>query len=121
MAAHNQLGQAGEDLAARYLEEKDYRICHRNWRAGRHELDIVAEKDQELVIVEVKSRSNDTFGEAYEAVDGKKMRSILLATDAYVKRFAIDLPVRFDIVTITGNSREHRIEHIENAFYPPLW
>lgn len=62
MAAHNELGKEGEDLAALHLMEKGYRIRHRNWRSGKKEIDIVAEKDGELVIVEVKTRGNENFG-----------------------------------------------------------
>ena len=51
MAAHNELGKEGEDEAVRYLETKGYRICHRNWRSGRKELDIVAEHQGELIVV----------------------------------------------------------------------
>ena len=49
MAAHNELGKEGEDEAVRYLEARGYRICHRNWRSGRKELDIVAEHQGELL------------------------------------------------------------------------
>ena len=58
MAKHNDLGKAGENAAAAYLEKEDYLIRHRNWRKGHFELDIVAAKDNELVVVEVKTRSN---------------------------------------------------------------
>ena len=50
MAEHNLLGQAGEDLAADFLLSKGYYIRHRNWRAGRHELDIIAVQDGTLVV-----------------------------------------------------------------------
>ena len=58
MAEHNELGKAGENAAVAYLEEHGYLIRHRNWRKGHFELDIVAAKENELVIVEVKTRSN---------------------------------------------------------------
>ncbi len=61
MAKHNDLGKAGENAAAAYLEQKDYLIRHRNWRKGHFELDIVAAKDNELIVVEVKTRSNTEF------------------------------------------------------------
>ena len=68
MAEHNVLGKAGEDAAVKYLEKHDYVIRHRNWRRGHLELDIVAAKDDMLVIVEVKTRSNTEVQEPYEAV-----------------------------------------------------
>ncbi len=121
MAAHNDFGSAGEQLAADFLQKKGYCIRHRNWRAGRNELDIVAEKNGELVVVEVKSRKDNTYGNPYEAIDGRKIRRIVSATDTYLKVFSLDLFVRFDIITVTGNDGNYNIEHIEDAFYPPLW
>lgn len=121
MASHNLLGQLGECLAADYLTAQGYTIRHRNWRAGRNELDIVAEKDGTLVVAEVKTRQTDAFGQPYEAVDERKVRSLVAATDAYLQEFGLDMDVRFDVIAIIGNGERHRIEHIENAFYPPLW
>ena len=69
MAKHNDLGKAGENAAAAYLEKEDYLIRHRNWRKGHFELDIVAAKDNELVVVEVKTRSNTEFTQPEDAVD----------------------------------------------------
>lgn len=120
MAEHNLLGKAGENLAADYLTANGYCIRHRNWRAGRHELDIVAEKDGTLVVVEVKSRRSDAYGSPDEAVDERKVRSIVAATDAYLQAFGMDVPVRFDVIAVVGSVTEHRIDHIEDAFYPPL-
>lgn len=121
MAGHNLLGHTGEDWAADYLADRGYTIRHRNWRAGRNELDIVAEKGGTLVVAEVKTRRSASFGEPYEAVDERKIRSIVAATDAYLQAFGLDVAVRFDIIAILGSEESHRIEHIENAFYPPLW
>ena len=121
MAAHNELGREGEEEAARFLTEKGYTILHRNWRAGRKELDIVARQGRLLVVVEVKTRRDDTFGLPEDAVSDRKIRRIVSSTDTYLRKFAIDLPVRFDIITVTGNEPPYRVEHIEEAFYPPIW
>lgn len=122
MALHNELGRKGEEFAANYLQEKGYLIRHRNWRSGHKELDIVAEKDGELVVIEVKTRKNTEFGRPEEAITNGKIRRIVNSTDAYLRKFAIDLPVRFDIITIVpdGEGRPH-LTHIEDAFYPPLF
>ena len=63
MASHNELGKEGENAAVKYLLEKGYEIRHRNWHSGHRDLDIVAQKDGELVIVEVKTRSDACFGQ----------------------------------------------------------
>ena len=87
MAKHNELGKEGETEAAEYLISKGYTIRHRNWRSGKRELDIVAQKDGELVIVEVKTRRNDEFGRPEEAITDRKIRNIIISTDAYIQRF----------------------------------
>ena len=119
MAAHNRLGKEGEDAVAAYLERRGYTILHRNWRKNRLELDIVAMHEDELVVVEVKTRTNTEYKEPQEAVDWRKVRHIVVAADAYIKHFGIDLPVRFDIVTAVGDRPPVQTEHLENAFYPP--
>lgn len=122
MAKHNELGKAGEDEAVRFLEGKGYTILHRNWRSGRRELDIVARwQDDVLVVVEVKTRQDLRFGNPEEAVTNVKIRKIVAATDAYLRLFETDLPVRFDVITIVGKEAPFHIEHIEDAFYPPVW
>ena len=77
MAEHNDLGKEGEDEAVRYLTEKGYCILHRNWRRGRNELDIIATKDGQLVFVEVKTRRNETYGHAEDAVNDRKIRTLV--------------------------------------------
>lgn len=121
MATHNILGKAGEDAAVAYLQQNGYTICDRNWRKNHLELDIVATKDKNLVIVEVKTRSNTDYKEPQDAVDRRKIHHIVVAADAYIKHFGIDTPVRFDIVTVTGNIGNFQIEHIQEAFYPPMF
>ena len=74
MAKHNDLGKAGENAAVAYLEQKGYLIRNRNWRKGHFELDIVAAKDNELIVIEVKTRSNTLFAEPEDAVDLPKIR-----------------------------------------------
>lgn len=121
MAEHNILGKAGEDAATGYLEQHGYTIRHRNWHKGHYELDIVAAKNKELIIVEVKTRSNTEFAEPQDAVTPQKIRRTVKAADTYLKLFHIDAPVRFDIITVVGEPGRFVIEHIKEAFYPPLF
>lgn len=121
MAKHNELGKAGEDAAVAYLEQHGYIIRDRNWRKGHFELDIVAAKDNELIVIEVKTRSNTLFAEPEDAVDLPKIRRTVRAADTYIRLFQIDSPVRFDIITIVGDEINFKVEHIEEAFYPPLY
>lgn len=122
MAEHNLLGRIGEDMAAAHLLRNGYRILHRNWRSGRRELDIVAEKEATLVVVEVKTRRNDEYGPAEDALTPMKIRHLVSATDAYVKKYKIDHNIRFDLITLTGeNEQNFVLQHIEQAFIPPIW
>ena len=121
MAKHNDLGKAGENAAVAYLEQKGYLIRDRNWRRGHFELDIVAAKDNELIVVEVKTRSDTLFAAPEDAVDLPKIKRTVRAADAYIRLFQIDTPVRFDIITVVGNDGNFKVEHIEEAFYPPLY
>ena len=116
MAVHNDLGKEGEEAAVRYLESKGFVIRHRNWRFKHLELDIVAYKDGEIRVIEVKTRSNDDFADPIMAVDRTKRKRLMRATDAYIKFFNLDEPVFFDIITLVGSERQFKIEHIEYAF-----
>jgi len=120
MAQHNELGKEGEAAAISYLKAKGYQILHENWHFGHLELDIVAQTNDELVIVEVKTRSSGDWDSPESAVNNAKIRRIISATDCYIRFFNIDLPARFDIISLKRKFPGFEIEHIENAFYPPL-
>ena len=120
MAAHNELGKWGEELAARYLSGEGYNIMHRNWRCGHRDLDIIATKDGEVVFVEVRTRRNTVFMEPEESVNYKKALSVSIAANAYLKFYHLNAAIRFDIITVTGTpDTSYTINHIPNAFYPP--
>ena len=121
MAQHNDFGQISEDRAAAYLMARGYTIRDRNWRVGHKEIDIIAQKDGVIAIVEVKARKSDRYGDAIEAVTDQKIHHLVSAAHAYVRYHRIDLPIRFDIITVVGTEPPYKIEHIPDAFYPPLW
>ena len=118
MALHNLLGNKGEMLAARYLAGEGFAILEYNWRSGHKEIDLIAKERDTLVFVEVKTRRNENYGDARETVTPQKMRNIVTAAEAYIKKKEIDAPIRFDIVAIVDNGDTHEIEHIRDAFYP---
>lgn len=123
MAEHNDLGVWGEDCAASFLEEQGYVIAERDWSLGKRDLDIIALSDDRkyLVVVEVKTRQDDELTEPEEAVDAAKIRNLAVAANAYVKMNEVDLPIRFDIISIVGKGKnDRRIEHIVDAFNPML-
>ena len=83
--------------------------------------DTGAEKDNQLIIVEVKTRRNEAYGHPEDAITNRKIRTLVSLADSYIKKFKLDLPVRFDVITVVGNEPPFRIEHIEEAFLPPIW
>ena len=118
MAAHHETGINGEKMAVQYLQEKGYVILHTNWRNGKAEADIIAEKNGMLIIAEVKTRSTAYFGSPGEAVDKQKQKMLVKAAEAYLEINNIDKEVRYDVVAIVMNKKETTIDHIEDAFYP---
>ena len=117
MAAHNNLGYRGEDMAAEYLQQQGYCILERNWKnKGRKEIDIIATKDDVAVFVEVKTRRAGTATTPFAAVDARKQHRICLAADSYLKANRIDFCSRFDVIGIIYDDNNSRIEHIEDAF-----
>lgn len=118
MARHNELGKKGEDIAKKMLSEKGYAIIETNWRFDKDEIDIIAKDGDELVIVEVKTRSTEYFGFPEEAVGSQKEGFLIRATEAYLEENDLDLDTRFDIVAIILNNKETKIHHIVDAFYP---
>ncbi|HEY1194894.1 YraN family protein [Flavobacterium sp.] len=121
MAEHNDLGKLGEDLATAYLEENGYKILDRNYVFQKAEIDIIAQKDSIVAIIEVKTRSNLDFGSPEEFVKQKKIQLLIKAVNAYIndreKDFAEDFEVRFDIIAIHLTSETTAIEHLTDAFY----
>ena len=123
MAEHNDLGKWGEDEAALYLEDEGYAILERDWKIGRRDLEIVAVSPDgaTLVIVEVKTRSDEEYLLPEEAVDRGKMRNLAIAANAYVKECNIDKELRFDIISIVGCNRQVKnFQHLKDAFNPML-
>lgn len=121
MAEHNDLGNQGEDLAIEFLVRKGYKIRHRNWISGKKEIDIIAEDGDNLVIVEVKTRSTENFEHPQEAITNGKIRNLVSAAEEYIFQFDIMLETRFDIISvIPQRDGSFRIEHVEDAFLPPV-
>jgi len=121
MAKHIETGKQGENIAAEYLASKKYKILARNWTAGHLELDIVAKKDNMLIVIEVKTRSGNL--EMYNpaiAVNKQKQRQLIRAANRYILAYNINEEVRFDIISVFINGNEHAISHLEDAFYPTL-
>ncbi|MFH5831421.1 YraN family protein [Halalkalibaculum sp. DA3122] len=114
-----QIGDEGEDLAASYLESKEYTVLERNYFFKRAEVDIVAYDEKQIVFVEVKYRSDTTFGEPEDAISEQKKQNIFKAAEAWLYERKMDgAPVRFDVISIVQKENEApRFKHFENAFW----
>ncbi|WP_103866532.1 MULTISPECIES: YraN family protein [Aquimarina] len=117
MAEHNALGKKGEQLAIDFLSKKGYVILEKNYRYLKFEVDIIAQKGDTLIAVEVKTRSTPEFGDPQDFVKPKQIQSMVKVVDYYVTEQDLDVEVRFDIVAIIKNTLGTQIEHLENAFY----
>ena len=117
MADHNETGKRGETIAGKFLQDKGHIILEQNWYNHHQEIDIIARKGNELVIVEVKSRTGTPLVNPYAAVNRNKQNLLIKAANAYIQWKNIDMETRFDVISITIG-KEITIDHIENAFYP---
>ncbi|MDQ0783822.1 YraN family protein [Chryseobacterium sp. W4I1] len=117
MATHNDFGKIAEDLAAEYLQKNGYKVITRNFRFQKAEIDIIAEKEDLIIIVEVKARSTDAFMLPQEAVTKSKIKSIVTAANHYLEEFNRSNEVRFDIISVLPDKKKKlTIEHITDAF-----
>ena len=118
MAYHNELGELGEELATDYLTRNGYEILERNYFYDKAEIDIIAQREPEtLVIVEVKTRNSNFFGDPQEFIKRPKIKLLVKAANEYVVSNDLDVEVRFDVIAVLKNQEEERIEHFEDAFY----
>ncbi len=111
------LGAIGEQEAARYLQERNFQILHTNFRTKIGELDIVAQKNETLVLIEVKSRIGDFRGKPYEAVNKRKIEHIKRTGYAYLRANNIkNASLRIDVVSIeyTTDLNVKKLQHFEN-------
>ena len=123
MAEHNIIGQKGEELAAKIMREKGFRVVDMNWKFGHLEMDVIAVSRKEIAFVEVKTRTTSYGGKRPEEfVDELKRRRMAAAANAYIKFHKIELTPRFDIIGITMDATTHEVKevtHLEDAFLPP--
>ncbi len=113
-----QYGDEGEEEACRYLKSQGYQILERNWRFRKLEVDIIAQKAELMVFIEVKTRKNNIFGEPEIFVNNKKQSFLIAAAHQYLTEKNIDLESRFDIIAIVQLNNNQTVKHLEGAFYP---
>lgn len=110
---HKSFGISGESMAAEYLESKGYKLRERNYRKPIGEIDLIVEKEELIIFVEVKSRRSGSFAMPSENVDYRKMRKIIKTSLHYIKEHDLfNYMIRYDVVEILGDT----VNHMEDAF-----
>lgn len=120
MAEHNKTGASGEELACRYLEEKGYTILHRNWRYSHYEIDIIAEKNDRLHFIEVKTRRSQQFGMPEDALSRRKIKNLIEAADEYIHLTGIIRNIQFDCLAINLYKNSFNIFLLEDIYISPV-
>jgi putative endonuclease len=118
VAKHTEIGTKGEQEAVKFLKNKGYLIIAINWRDGHKEIDIVAAYANNIVFVEVKSRSSFRMGFPEEAVTASKKMKLKTAATAYMEATSSEQAMRFDIISILFKGPDvAELLHLEDAFW----
>jgi putative endonuclease len=114
------LGKKGEQIAEAYLIQKGYKLVERNYRCSAGELDLIALDRRVLVFIEVKTRSDNSFGLPFESVHWRKQQRMIKAALFFLSQHRLHhRDARFDVVGISYMSGKAVVDHIQNAFEVP--
>ena len=123
--ARQELGALGERIAARWYEQRGWRVLARRFRSGHRDLDLVVERGGTVAFVEVKARRNTLYGDPVEAVGWRKRRELARSAQAWIDREGrASAPAareyRFDVIGVLAEGKYVRVRHIEDAFQLPV-
>lgn len=108
------LGAVGEKSAVNFLKKQGYKILEKNFKTRVGEIDIIAKDGEEIVFVEVKTRTSDNFGEPSEAVNHKKQEKYHYVAEQYLLKKGLQEAIcRFDVIEV----KSEQINHIKSAFF----
>ena len=114
---HLALGRAGERAAAELLKRRGYQVIGTGFAARRGEIDLICRRGDELVVVEVKTRTSHAFGTPLEAVGSRKRKALMAAAAEYRALAEWRGPIRFAVVGLTGNPDDgFTAELVEDLF-----
>lgn len=115
------IGLWGEKIAVDHLRSQGFLIRHVNWRSGRYEIDIVAERGDEMHFVEVKCRVGGQCQSPEEAFDRNKQQSLMKAANAYIEFFGIDMDCMVDLIAIeTHRDEPYELRYLQDVM-PFCW
>lgn len=111
-----ELGNVGEKIATEYLEQNKYQIIERNFYCKQGEIDIVAECNKEVVFIEVKTRTSNSFGVPSEAVNSVKIRHMYKAARYFLyKSNCLEKFIRFDVIEVLLKDGRFNVNHIKQV------
>jgi putative endonuclease len=121
---NQELGKLGEQYAAAHLLKTGYALLSQNWKMNRYEIDILAQIGNTVVVVEVKTRDTDFWGDPIDFVTKRQQKNLIEAADYYIREVypvKNDPDVRFDVISvIIKDGVLKSLDHFEDAFYPTL-
>ena len=115
------LGRWGEQRALHHIMGLGWEVLARNWRRGRLEVDLVARDGLDLVLVEVKTRTEPVQVGWHRMVSQSQQDRLIRAARAFLGQYPDgSLEVRFDVIAVLRNRYGHRVLHTRDAFYPRM-
>lgn len=117
MSTSYAFGKEAEQRALRYFRSKGFTVLAQNYHYRKAEVDLIVQKENVLVAVEVKALSSIFYGDPETFVSPKQIKRLVMALDAFVMEHNLDVEVRFDIIAFTVVKKEWKMKHIEDAFY----
>jgi putative endonuclease len=116
-AISQEFGELGERIAERWLRRQGWRVVERRFRTGHRDIDLVVERDDLVVFVEVKARRGAEFGDPVEAVNWSKQRQLVRSASIWIERHGRPADAyRFDVVGVLVEGERVRVRHVANAF-----
>ena len=118
MYVSHELGRIGENIIADYITKLGYKVVERNFECNQGELDIIAKDKEELVFIEVKTRTDISYGEASEAVTNTKKRHLINSIKYYIYKQKLEnQPIRIDVAEVYINKGKVKVNYIKQAIY----
>lgn len=118
MYVSHELGRIGENIIADYITKLGYKVVERNFACNQGEIDIIAKDKEELVFIEVKTRTDISYGEASEAVTDTKKRHLINSIKYYIYKQKLEnQPIRIDVAEVYINKGKVKINYIKQAIY----
>ena len=118
MYVSHELGRIGENIIADYITKLGYKVVERNFACNQGEIDIIAKDKEELVFIEVKTRTDISYGEASEAVTNTKKRHLINSIKYYIYKQKLENQhIRIDVAEVYINKGKVKVNYIKQAIY----